>query len=99
MKKFGLDAILLVLMLLVFASVFTKEEENLRDSVSSEIEDFDDLVNGGNVVEDGYLDNLEGNDYDSNFISRGVLAIGNFIVDTINKGIDFTLQGIKSILD
>lgn len=99
MKKFGLNAILIVLMMFVFVSVFIKDEDNIRDSVSSNIEDFDDLVNGGNVVEDGYLEDLEGNNYEGNFISRAVLTIGNFIVEIINKGIDFTLEGIKSILN
>ena len=98
MSKFLKDALLVVLMFFLFAGVFIKNEDNNNQHISSEIEDFDDLVNGGDVIQDGFL---EGNDYDyeGNAISKGVLKIGEFFVDILNKGIDFIISIIKRVLD
>ena len=98
MSKFIKDALLVLLMFFVFASAFIKKEDDTQDQISSDIDDFDDLVNGGNVVEDGFLDDYEDN-YEGNAISRGMLNIGKFFVNSLNKGIDIVISGLKKALD
>ena len=85
-------------MFFLFAGVFIRNEDNNNQQISSEIQDFDDLVNGGNVVEDGFLD-TEDQNYDGNAISRAVLKVGDFFVNILNKGIDFIISIVKRVLD
>ena len=80
MSKFFKDALLVLLMFFLFAGVFIRNEDNNNQQISSEIQDFDDLVNGGNVVEDGFLD-TEDQNYEGNAISRAVLKVGDFFVN------------------
>ena len=98
MSKFFKDALLVLLMFFLFAGVFIRNEDNNNQQISSEIQDFDDLVNGGNVVEDGFLD-TEDQNYDGNAISRAVLKVGDFFVNILNKGIDFIISIVKRVLD
>ena len=98
MSKFFKDALLVLLMFFLFAGVFIRNEDNNNQQISSEIQDFDDLVNGGNVVEDGFLD-TEDQNYDGNAISRAVLKVGDFFVNILNKGIDFIISIVKRVLE
>ena len=98
MSRFLKDALLVLLMFFLFAGVFIKNEDNNNQQISSDIQDFDDLVNGGNVVQDGFLENDDQN-YEGNAISRIVLKVGDFFVNILNKGIDFIISIIKRVLD
>lgn len=98
MSKFLKDALLVLLMFFVFAGVFIKGEDNNQEEISSSIQDFDDLVNGGEVVEDGFLDNGDF-DNDGNAISKGVLKTGETFIKILNKGIDFIISLVKKALD
>jgi hypothetical protein len=98
MSKFLKDALLVLLMFFVFAGVFIKGEDNNQEEISSSIQDFDDLVNGGEVVEDGFLENGDF-DNDGNAISKGVLKTGETFIKILNKGIDFIISLVKKALD
>ena len=98
MSKFIKDSLLVILMFFLFASVFIKTEDDKQDQISSDINDFDDLVNGGNVVEDGFLDDYEDN-YEGNNISKGVLKVGEIFVNIVNKGVDLIISGVKKLVD
>lgn len=98
MSKFLKDALLVLLMFFVFAGVFIKGEDNNQEQISSNIQDFDDLVNGGEVVEDGFLENGDF-DNDGNAISKIVLKTGEGFINILNKGIDFVISLVKKALD
>ena len=98
MSKFLKDALLVLLMFFIFAGVFIKNEDNNQEQISSDIQDFDDLVNGGEVIEDGFLENGDF-DNDGNAISKGVLKIGEVFINIVNKGIDFVISIVKKVLD
>lgn len=98
MSKFLKDALLVLLMFFVFAGIFIKGEDNNQEEISSSIQDFDDLVNGGEVVEDGFLENGDF-DNDGNAISKGVLKTGETFIKILNKGIDFIISLVKKALD
>ena len=98
MSKFLKDALLVLLMFFLFAGVFIRNEDNNNQQISSDIQDFDDLVNGGNVVQDGFLETDDQN-YEGNAISRIVLKVGDFFVNILNKGIDFIISIVKRVLD
>lgn len=98
MSKFLKDALLVLLMFFVFAGVFIKGEDNNQEQISSNIQDFDDLVNGGEVVEDGFLENGDF-DNDGNVISKIVLKTGEGFINILNKGIDFVISLVKKALD
>ncbi|MBQ9730848.1 MAG: hypothetical protein IJV94_01820 [Bacilli bacterium] len=98
MSKFIKDALLVLLMFFVFAGVFMKTEDDNQQQISSDIEDFDDLVNGGDVVEDGFLEDNETN-YEGNAIAKGVLKTGEIFINILNKGIDLVISLVKKALD
>lgn len=98
MSKFIKDALLVLLMFFVFAGVFLKTEDDNQQQISSSIEDFDDLVNGGDVVEDGFLEDNE-TSYEGNAISKGVLKTGEIFINILNKGIDLIISLVKRALD
>ncbi len=98
-NNFAVDALIVVFVFLIGMSLLANEKEEVSSQISSEIGAFDDLINNGNVVEDGYLEDIYKEDYEGNLIAKLSLEVGNFIVNTLNKGIDFALEGIKSILD
>lgn len=98
MSKFIKDALLVLLMFFIFAGVFIKNEDNNQEQISSDIQDFDDLVNGGEVVEDGFLENGDFEN-EGNAISKGVLKTGEFFIKILNKGIDFVISLVKKALD
>lgn len=98
-NNFAVDALIVVFVFLIGMSLLADEKEEVSSQISSEIGAFDDLINNGNVVEDGYLEDIYKEDYEGNLIAKLSLEVGNFIVNTLNKGIDFALEGIKSILD
>ena len=98
MSKFLKDALLVLLMFFLFVGVFIRNEDNNNEQISSDIQDFDDLVNGGEVIQDGFLENTDQN-YEGNAISRIVLKVGDFFVNILNKGIDFIISIIKRVLD
>jgi hypothetical protein len=85
-------------MFFVFASVFIKGENDNQNQISSDIIDFDDMVNGGNVVPDGFLENNDDN-YEGNNIAKGVLKVGEIFVRILNKGVDLIISGVKMIVD
>ena len=98
MSKFLKDALLVLLMFFLFVGVFIRNEDNHNEQISSDIQDFDDLVNGGDVIQDGFLESTDQN-YDSNAISRIVLKVGDFFINVLNKGIDFIISIVKRVLD
>lgn len=98
-NNFLLEVLAVLFIFLIGLSMFSKENELDNSSLSSEIGAFDDLINGGYVVEDGYLEDLDKSDYEGNIIAKIFLFIGEGITSILDKGIDFVVDGLKSVLD
>lgn len=99
MSRFVFDSLIVVLLLLVCVSLIsTGNSDSKQEEMNAIINDFENDVSSGVVIEDGY--GLEDPivSYKGNGISSITYSIGSFIVDGANYGVDMVIKVIQMIV-
>lgn len=99
MSRFVLDSMVILLLVLIGISFLGDGGSNTVEEVSINqvIEDFENDVSNGEVVEDGY-GVIDETSYTSNRISGVTSSIGGFIVDGAAFAVDIIQKIIKSVV-
>ena len=99
MSRFVLDTMVVLLLVLVGVSfIGDSTNSNKSDvSINQVIDDFENDIDDGNVIEDGYgIVNEEA--YRTNRLSNVTSSVGGFIVDGADFALDMIQKLIKSIV-
>jgi len=99
MSRFVLDTMVVLLLVLVGVSFIgdSGSSKSKEISINQVIDDFENDVDDGNVVEDGY-DIVDEEAYCSNRLSGVTSSIGGLIVDGANFALDIIQKLIKSVV-
>ena len=99
MSRFVLDTMVVLLLVLVGVSFIGDGSDSKGKDVSINqiIDDFENDVDDGNVIEDGY-DIVSDDAYSSNGLSNVTSSIGGFIVDGAGFALDIIQKLVKSVV-
>lgn len=99
MSRFVFDSLIVALLLLVCISLISTDgTDSKQDEMNTIIQDFENDVSNGTVVEDGY--GLEDPivSYQGNGVSNITYTIGSFIVKGANFGVDMVIKVIQMVI-
>lgn len=101
MKRWMLDALFIVLLVFIGSGmILNSSSKNDQNQISSSVGDFDDIVNGDGVVDDGYLGDAGSiKEYEGNGVAKIIGTISNGVISIVNGVVEFGLNTIKGVLN
>lgn len=97
MSRILLEGGIIVLLVLIGISVFIPDGNN---DVQNVIVDFENSIEGGDVVNDGVLENVEISKSDnSNFVSKLNCKIANTIVNGLNSVFEIGIKILRKVIN
>lgn len=97
MGRILLEGGIIVLLVLIGISVFIPEN---RNDVNNVIVDFENAVEGGEIVDDGEMSDVEiSSESESNFIARINCKIANTIVNGLNSLFEIGIKILRMVIN
>ena len=87
-----------IIMFLIIVGVGVVSEINNSSNVDKEVSSFEENIENGNEIQDGYIENVRVEKEDtSNLISDINARVAAFVVESLNSALKVVIEAISSI--